>query len=364
MIEKNEEDIQNLLNKGKIFYKFTKSNESQRSRFTEAFFKEYPENSVIKADGYHGLSFCDDISKLIACIGYGDTLTQIIVDKDSPYYEDIEEFLYKEPEEYVKFGEYASFTLQTGKNYSLSDPTVINELIQNANSKHLYNLFTPITGIYKPLKALYEELGFKESANFLNDLEERISKYNPFYHVNMAGCFDKLKEISAELVKDYEHKFSFEKAAKEYEEIKENVVDRRREPVKIIKNDKDYMGFANALSFYLHSNYFTNEQAKEIVKIMFAANKMENENDINTIVPRFTTHFTKKQLEDIKTFAFSKPSTNALIDYIDEIYKNGIPVKQPTLIEKINAKAKAFKMENDNYKLKYILSELDTRDFR
>ena len=101
LYEKNELDIQNLLQKGKIFYKFSKSKEEFKHLTSEEFHKNYPEFSIIKADGYHGLSFCDDTSKLLLCLGYGDQITQVIIDKDSKYFNDVEEFLEKEQEEFI-----------------------------------------------------------------------------------------------------------------------------------------------------------------------------------------------------------------------------------------------------------------------
>ena len=360
MAEKQEKDIQELLKRGKIFYKFTKSNESQAKLYSEAFFKKYPENSIIKADGYHGLSFCDDISKLLTCIGYGDTLTQIIIDEESDYFCDIEEFLYKEKSEYSKFGEYTAFTVQTGKNYSLKDPTILNEIIQYATEDNISQLFRNQNDYGEDLKTIYKKIGFEESAIFLEKLEENLAEYNPYYRGNPRVHLKKIKEISSELIKDYECKFSFKKAEEEYNCIKENVVDRRREPVEIIKNNEDYIGIADAVAYYLHSNHFTVNQSKEIVKIMFAANKMDK-NSINVILPKFSTSFTNEQLNDIKKFAFKKPNTKEFIEYIDDVFNDKIPITKPTLIEKINAKASQFKLENKNYQLKYSLDKINNR---
>lgn len=313
---RKEEDIQDLLKKGKVFYKFSKSKEDFKENFEECFYRNYPENSIIRAGGYHGLSFCDDISKLLLCACYGDQLTQIIIDEDSPYIEEIKEKMYKEPEEYGKFGEYVTYIVQTGKNYSLSDVTVINELIQTSSNEAL-SKFLHYTNLGKPMEEIYSDIGFNEAAEFVKTLKKNFmietNKNNKFFQqdpelfLQFAPLFiandkeyDKIREIANELVKHIEQKFTFEQAIEDYEKIKDEVVDRRREPKTIVKSEDSSKDKRMSAIYFLHANNFTKNQAQQIMKILESQNAFKDANKINTLLPLFDKEMSDAELRSLK----------------------------------------------------------------
>lgn len=300
--ERTDEDVEALKSKGKVFYKFSKSSKKINNLFSEEFYKDYPEFSVVKAGAGHGLSFCDDINKLLLCIGYGDQITQVIIDEDSPYYNDIDKYLIKELEEYNRFGEYTTFTLQTGKNYSLKNPAVLNELIQKGNEDAI-NVFMHYTNPYgKSIEDIYEEIGFNETANFIRQIKEQYKKEIGMDSIFICDEKDtlKIKRIANDLSKNFEIPFSFEMAEKEYEKNKNRTIDRRKEPIDLIKDTEDYYSQCNSIAYYLKTNHFTNEQSNQIMKALDAANIIGDKDKINIILPHFSNEMSDIALRSLK----------------------------------------------------------------
>lgn len=347
--ERNEKDIKDLLSKGKVFYKFTKSEKRIRNAFEESYYKDYPENSIIKADGYHGLSFCDDISKLINCIGYGDTLTQIIVDKNSPYFDEVEEYLFKEPEEYKRFGEYTTFVAQTGKNYSLSDPSILNALIQNSSKTSLNYMFIFANSNGENLETIYKNLGFDESASFIEKFRDKLFNNDifPDFRSDDYAAFARktADNLFDELFGHSKNNFSFEKAELEYENL-DIPIDRRREQVRINVHENTLDSRCLWAANYLRANNFSKKQAEAILKILIVSDKTKIQ-DMSQIIPKFSNDFSEEQFKNIKNLALKHPSTEELIEFIDKIFLERIVVKE-TLVEKISNKIKEYRTENNN----------------
>ena len=334
-----------MLQKGKVFYKFSKSKEEYSSLTSEGFHRNYPEFSVINADGYHGLSFCDDVSKLLLCLGYGDQITQVIIDKESKYYDDVEEFLEKELEEYSRFGEYVTYVMQTGKNYSLKDPSVLNELIQVANREGINYLFTYVNK-GKKIEEIYREYGFEETASFIENIKaEYINRHKFMYFINETAA-DELKEIANSLILKYKDKdlFSFEKANLEYEQNKENTVDRRFEKIDLVKPDSSEEDMFKDIVYYLHASHFTQEQTLEIIKII-SENNFYEPDKLNKILPMFSRKFSDEMLLQIKhDIRNNKMNFEQALDCLKEKRKNNF-MHEEKLTEKINNKIKDFRLD-------------------
>lgn len=379
-----EEDIQELTRKGKVFYKFSKSREEFTENFAESFYRDYPENSIIKAGGYHGLSFCDDISKLLLCACYGDQLTQIIVDEESPYFEDMKEKMYKEPEEYGRFGEYVTYIVQTGKNYSLSDITVINELIQTSSNEAL-GAFLYYTNLGKPIEQIYSDIGFSEAAEFVKNLKKtfmmEMNKDNPFFKqdpelfLQFAGFYvandrdyDKIRAIANELVKHIEQKFTFEQAEADYENIKNQVVDRRREPRPIVKFEEHPEDRRFTAIYFLHVNDFTKNQAEQIMKILESQNAFADVDKINTLLPLFDRRMSDAELRSLKkNLSKGVVSTTEVCDAIEYFYNLSQDIqieskyKQLSLVEIIADKAKESLLDRFDKLTQFNKAEIEDR---
>ena len=347
LYEKNELDIQKLLQNGKVFYKFSKSNEEYKNLTSEEFHKDYPEFSIIKADGYHGLSFCDDISKLLLCLGYGDQITQVIIDKNSKYYEDVEEFLEKEQEEYSRFGEYVTYTMQTGKNYSLKDPSVLNALIQESCFEGINYLFTYVHDGQK-IESIYREYGFEETASFIENIKkEYVNRHDYMFYISKEAAAE-IKEIANDLILKYKDKdlFSFEKAESEYEQNSDKTVDRRFEKINLFKsNDKEDM--FRDIVYYLHVNHFTKQQSLGIIKIL-SENNIYEPNKLNIILPMFSRKFSDEMLIQIKhDIRNNRLNFEQTLDLLKEKNKNNF-VRDESLIEKLSNLIKDTKMNKQN----------------
>lgn len=150
-----DEDIQNiksiiaaLPDKEKLLfnydmgYKFSKSNEKFAQYFSEGHFTNYPEMSYVKTKNDIGLSFTTNKNCLLYCVIYGDQLTQIPLNIEHPYYNE----LLKANIKYrgLIFDEYSSDILLTGKNISLKDPYVLKEIMLLSNNHAFYSFFQPI----------------------------------------------------------------------------------------------------------------------------------------------------------------------------------------------------------------------------
>ena len=327
----NEKDIQDLLNKGKIFYKFSKSKEEYVSKTSEAFHRDYPENSVINGTD-RGLSFCDNIQTLLFCCGYGDQITQVIIDKNSHFYDAVVKTLEKDEDTYNTYNEYRAHTMQTGKNYSLKDPTVLNALIQNAKPEALEHFITYKNNISKPIEVIYEEYGFKETAAFVRELKSAV--YNEFglNIYNDVRKTQRIKEIAASLIEKYKDSskedFSFKKAEKEYEAIKETTVDRRKEKTDMIKKDDFYVGPLHDAVKYLDINYFTKEQTITIMRIV-VDNEIFEADKLNVFLPKFLPEFSNDFLINIRSeIKNNKMSFDEICNFLDGIYEEKISKKQ------------------------------------
>lgn len=379
-----EEDIQELMQKGKVFYKFSKSRKEFTEHFEESFYREYPENSIIRPSGYHGLSICDDISKLLLCACYGDQLTQIIIDEESPYIEDIKQKMYKEPEEYGKFGEYVTFVTQTGKNYSLSDITVINELIQTSSNEAL-DRFLYYTNLGKPMEQIYSDIGFEDAANFVKTLKrtymtETFSD-NPFFqqdpdlYLKYAGFYiandrdhDRIREIANELTQHIEQKFTFQQAEIDYEAIKHQVVDRRREPKPLVKIEDNPRDRRMIAVYFLHANDFTKNQADQIMKILESQNAFVDCDKINTLLPLFDKKMSDAELRSLKkTLSKGVVSTEEMCDAIEYFYNLSQDIqieskyKKLSLVELIADKTKESLLDRFNKITQYDKAEIEDR---
>ena len=354
-------DVQRLLQKGKIFYKFSKSKEEYSNLTSEEFHKDYPEFSVVNADGYHGLSFCDDISKLLLCLGYGDQITQVIIDRESEYYDDVEEFLEKEIEEYNRFGEYVTYTMQTGKNYSLSDPSVLNALIQESNREGINYLFTYVNK-GKKIEEIYKEYGFDKTASFIEDIKkEYIDKHKYMFYIDEAAV-EELKEIANNLISKYKDKdlFSFKKAENEYELNKNKTIDKRFEKIDLIKNNADKEDMFKDIVYYLHVSHFTKEQSLEIIKIL-SENNFYEPDKLNKILPMFSRKFSDKMLLQIKhDIRNNKMSFEQTLDYLKEKRKDNF-IHEESLTEKLSNKIKDFRIGKQNSVPVLQVMELNSR---
>ncbi len=355
--EMNERNKQELLNKGKIFYKFSKSKEEYKDLTSEWFHKDYPENSIIKAEASHGLSFCDDIEKLLLCCGYGDQITQVIIDPSSPYFNDVYEYLEKEMDEYGSLGEYTTFVMQTGKNYSLSDPTVVNALIQNANSDALANFIYYRNNKGKTIEEIYKEYGFEKTSQFVKEFKQEVyKKYKSVLHND--NRLDDFKKIANSLIEKYKDKtkenFSFTKAENDYEKIKENVKDRRSEKIDFIKNGDYEIDIFHDMAIYFYVNHFTKGQAAQISNIL-TENKILDADKLNTILPKFSPKFSDKLLDKIRheirnnNFSFEE-----ICNFLDKNVENCLNKKE-SIHEIIFNKFKDYEAEkNNNYRFSTI----------
>ena len=346
----NEIDIKYLTDKGKIFYKFSKSKEDFKELTFEQFHKNYPEFSIIQADGYHGLSFCDDLSKLLLCAGYGDQITQVIIDKSSPYFDAIEEHLEKELEEYSRFGEYTTFVMQTGKNYSLSDPSVVNALIQSANMEGL-SFFLNYTNHGKTIEEIYEDFGFDESAQFIHDIKEKFTqKYRNLFMLQSGETREYLNKIANELVLNYCDKdslFSFEKAENDYELNKDKITDRRFEKVNLVKEGETIDDMFSDVAYYLHLSHFSKWQAGKIAEIL-TENNLYEPAKLNEILPKFSRNFSDELFLQIKhDIRNNKLDYSQILNLLDERRKDAFTRKE-NLFEKINNKIKDFNAQKSN----------------
>lgn len=365
-----QEDIDDILSKGIIFYKFSKSNESFTNMFYEHFYSAYPENSIIKAQNSHGLSFCADMQKLLGCAMYGDQITQIIIDKNSPYFNEILKTLRKEHEEYGRFGEYNSFIVQTGNNYSLSDPSVLNELIQVANDDSIDTFFHYTDFNKKKMEDIYDDLGFHETANFIRQIREAYIEQNEC-HLFFTSCkedFDKIRTLANSFIKS--KSFNFEKAIQDY---LDNPIpkDRRREPQPIINEKLDIYDRKSSAAHYLYVNNFTEEQAKQIMKILDNQNLFESVENLNTILPLFTNDLNDANLRTIKKLTtqhdFKVEELSDIIeDFVDsshEIRRNILSNTQMSLPELIADKIKDYYKERNGLISNYTKTAID-RNYR
>ena len=316
-------DITNLLQKGKVFYKFTKTDENFKNIFSENLYTNYPENSIINANSTYGLAFCDDISHLLYCAEYGNQLTQIIFDEDSKYFDDIIKYTTKNSGEYNRFHEYDSFIVQTGKNYSLKDPSVLNEIIQNSPPEAIRAFLHKNINEFSMVD-IYDNIGFFETANFVKALKEKEAEFLS-NHTNLNSVYEEIKEYANSLIT--ERNFSFKKAETEYNK---NPVDRRREPTQIAKETEDFVSLCGAISHYLRSNRFTKNQTKIIMKTFLRSEKV-NAKDINYILPKFVNSFSDKQLKQIYQFCDKNKNLSEIMDYIDGIYESKIPTQKLSL---------------------------------
>ena len=134
-----------LESKQKVFYKFTKSDKilSNAEVFKENTYLNYTNNSIVVSKNNYGLSFCISYDKLLACAGYGDVLTQIIIDKDMVLKENLEKdkYLYGYFQEYYLYGEIRAKRLHIGKQFSIANPSVLKEGMRLANKNSLDAFF-------------------------------------------------------------------------------------------------------------------------------------------------------------------------------------------------------------------------------
>ena len=150
---------------GKTFYKISKSTPEIKNFCVESHYLEYPTNSLIVDEGKHRICYVP-ATKVISCIPYGDQLTEIIFDCNNPLFKKIE----NESVYYIggSLEEYNSRSVVTGKNYSLSDPSTIQRIIDMTPTDNLHLLAALVDCEYAHprITGHLKKLGFEESLKY------------------------------------------------------------------------------------------------------------------------------------------------------------------------------------------------------
>ena len=193
----------------KIFYKFSKSSIdiAEKGIFAEDAFVVYKENKTTFPENDYGLSFCMKREKILACAIYGDVLTQIILDPSSK-----SEYEYGEEEEWPKFAEVRTNRILVGKQFSISDASVLKECMLYADKESLDRFFGDKTVNDDKIEVVYEKLGFVETKKMV---EQMRPYYEKFIHYN--DKLDDFRQKLEELYPSQKDDFTFEKADKFYE---------------------------------------------------------------------------------------------------------------------------------------------------
>lgn len=193
----------------KIFYKFSKSSIdiAEKGIFAEDAFVVYKENKTTFPENDYGLSFCMKREKILACAIYGDVLTQITLDPSSK-----SEYEYGEEEEWPKFAEVRTNRILVGKQFSISDASVLKECMLYADKESLDRFFGDKTVNDDKIEVVYEKLGFVETKKMV---EQMRPYYEKFIHYN--DKLDDFRQKLEELYPSQKDDFTFEKADKFYE---------------------------------------------------------------------------------------------------------------------------------------------------
>lgn len=255
-----------------LFYKASKSQQSYTTYFHEDFFYEYKEYSKNYANHNYGISTCGNLEKLCGCCIYGDQLTQIIIDKENPYFEELKQSLRvnDSPSIREKYAEIVSDFVVVGRNISLKDPYVLKDIFKHADRQSLFTFFRfedEANG--EKIEDVYRKLGFEESYDFVTKVRQSF-KDNIVLNDDFAAFRANLEEF----LPYKEGCFTFEAEKKNYEKIKLKLF--KTEPKIPVKNK-------NAIVF---------------IKRLF--NKKENNKSELTEFQQKIYNFIKKYNEDVR----------------------------------------------------------------
>ena len=220
MYRECESALDDIMNSGqKIFYKFTKSSEEyvKNEIFYENAYLKYGDFSIVNACNSYGLSFCGRPEKILACAIYGDTLTQVIVDKDIAEDLNNDNYTYGFSREWRLYGEITAQKLYIGKQFSISNPEVIKECMKIADVDSVRTFFDSRIIQGSPVEEMYEKLGFSESKHIVETMRPYYREYLMFGRNEIDSFRTKLEE----LFPTKEGDFSFSKEEQYYEQNKE-----------------------------------------------------------------------------------------------------------------------------------------------
>lgn len=160
-----------------IGYKFSKSSESLCEFFAENFYENYSEFKFVKARNDVGLSFTLNKSCLLSCAIYGNQLTQIVFNKEHPFYYKLSEA--KINYRGLVFDEYYSNILLIGKNISINNPHLLKELIILSNPTAIIYFINFKTNKYNlNMGEIYKTINYYETADFYYSIRSMLIKNN------------------------------------------------------------------------------------------------------------------------------------------------------------------------------------------
>lgn len=191
-----ESALDDIMNSGqKIFYKFSKT--QNLNIYFENAYAEYKENTTMVSKEGYGFSFCMKPEKILACAVYGDTLTQITIDKNTMTKENLEcdRYLYGFSEDWRKYSEIRAKRIHIGKQFSMSDPKVLKECMKVADENSLHSFFSDKAVQFQPLEKMYEKLGFLETKHLVETMRPYYKEYFAFGIHNVNAFRTKLEEL-------------------------------------------------------------------------------------------------------------------------------------------------------------------------
>lgn len=289
--------IKQLINNKHVFYKASKSNEEITQFFHEDFFYNYKEYSKNEAKHNYGMSTCGDLSKLCGCCIYGDQLTQVIIDPQNPFYEELSKSLRINESATIKekYAEIVSDFLIVGKNISLNDPYVLKDTFRLADKTALFTFFNfRDERNFLPIENVYRNLGFIQTADF-------VSKARKSFELNIKinNNIEAFRRDLENILPHKENAFTFENEEIYYEEHKERLFAKNQS----LKNKILSFFKLNDITKNSKNNY--TEFENEIINFIEEHNKIITNDDID--------------IETALKIHLSKTTFNKLIEY----YNNG-----------------------------------------
>lgn len=330
-----DKKVKQLINNKHVFYKASKSSEEITQYFHEDFFYNYKEYSKNESKHNYGMSTCGDMSKLCGCCIYGDQLTQVIIDPQNPFYEELSKSLRINESATIKekYAEIVSDFLVVGKNISLNDPYVLKDAFRLADRTSLFTFFNfRDERSFLPIENVYRNLGFNQTADFVDRVRKSFE-----LNVKINNNIEAFRHDLEIILPHRKNAFTFQNEENYYEENKEQLFPKKQ-PLK--NKILSFLKLNNKTKD--NKNNYT-EFENEIINFIMDHNKIITNNDID-IENALNIHLSKTTFDRLIEYYNNGNQISGLFQYCHSDKEFDIELKR--LIREKQLKTEAFKKLN------------------